>query len=79
MVNDYMTDTSSNCTAATGAFNGIMGSSNYKDDNTPSRWEFASLSLPSMGVPSAPPKPIIKNKSNKMEVELCLCSKALWS
>jgi len=77
-MNDYERGTISNFTTATGISNGIMGSNNYEYSYTPTSWEFTPLSPPSMGVSPAPKEPIIKNKSLKMEVELCLCSSELW-
>lgn len=83
MVNDYMTGTISNCTATTEASNGVITgvydyTSQFKDDFQKDplvalqKRDAQEYSIPVQGE-------LKQNKSQKMEVELCLCSKTLWS
>lgn len=67
MVNDYMIGTTSNRTTATELALGNAATGIY---------DYGRLVYPKYQEPKEP-----KNKSKllKMEVELCLCSKALWS
>ena len=77
----YMTGTISNCTTTTGISETIMGACDYTPQFK-TDFQGDSLVAPqkySAGDYAIPVQEEPKIKSNKMEVELCLCSKALWS
>ena len=82
---EYATGTTSNCTTATeistGTITGVYDyTSQVKGDfNADPLVALQKYGAQDYSIPVQIQKEPKQNKSQKMEVELCLCSKALWS